>query len=90
MVVRPRRGLIGTVATTAVVAGTATMTSNAINNRAMRKAQQEQAEALAAQPQESVPGGSDVATQLQNLAQLRNAGVLNEAEFETAKAKLLA
>ncbi|MFC4125319.1 SHOCT domain-containing protein [Nocardia rhizosphaerae] len=38
-----RPGLLGTVARTAVVAGTATATSNAINNRAARHSAQQQA-----------------------------------------------
>lgn len=37
-----RPGLLGTIARTAVVAGTATATSNAVNNRAARKRSAEQ------------------------------------------------
>jgi len=42
---RGRPGLIGTVARTAVVAGTATATANAVNNRSQQKAAQQQASA---------------------------------------------
>lgn len=35
------------------------------------------------------PGGDSMVDQLQRLAELRNQGVLSEAEFESAKAKLL-
>ena len=36
-----------------------------------------------------VPAGNDLVSQLQQLAELRAAGVLSEADFETAKARLL-
>ncbi|WP_431797249.1 SHOCT domain-containing protein [Microbacterium kunmingense] len=35
------------------------------------------------------PGGDSMVDQLQRLAELKNQGVLSEAEFESAKAKLL-
>ena len=35
-------------------------------------------------------GGPDLLAQLKQLAQLKDAGVLNEEEFQAAKAKLLA
>jgi hypothetical protein len=47
-----RPGLVGTVARTAVIAGTATATSNAVNRRGQAKAQQ-QADAAAYQEQQA-------------------------------------
>lgn len=44
----------------------------------------------AAQPAAAAPaGGNDLNSQLMQLAQLHNAGVLNDEEFAQAKAKLL-
>jgi hypothetical protein len=102
---RRGRGLIGTVATTAVVAGTATVTSNAINSRAQQKAQEKaQNEAnqqyvdqqMAAQQATPVAVGAgggptiDMTTELKKLADLKAAGALTDEEFAAAKAKLLA
>jgi putative oligomerization/nucleic acid binding protein len=44
----------------------------------------------AAAPPPAAGGGTDIATQLQSLAQLRDQGVLSPEEFEAAKQKLLA
>jgi hypothetical protein len=58
----------------------------------MYAAQQQQ---YAPPPQEyapapaAAPAGDDLTVQLQQLAQLHNAGVLSDAEFAAAKAKLL-
>jgi hypothetical protein len=38
----------------------------------------------------AAPAGDDITAQLQQLAQLHNAGVLSDAEFAAAKQKLLA
>jgi hypothetical protein len=46
--------------------------------------------AAAPAPQAAAAGGPDIAAQLQQLAQLRNAGVLNDEEFAAGKVKLLA
>jgi hypothetical protein len=110
---RRGRGLIGTVATTAVIAGTATATSNAITNRQMHKQQaamaeqaeqqnvadlqQQMADLQAQQVQAQVapaaapaaPPANDLVAQLAQLGQLQQSGVLSQAEFDAAKAKLL-
>jgi hypothetical protein len=105
-------GLIGGMARTAVVAGTATAVSNRVSRRqAGRWAAQEQQQYAAQQyetqqqqayqqqqyqqppPPPAAPaatGGDDMIEQLQKLGQLRDSGVLTEAEFEAQKAKLLA
>jgi hypothetical protein len=93
-------GLVRTVARTAVVAGTATAVAGGVsrrqNARAQQKADAQQYEAMAAQQQavEQVPAaapppGDDMVAKLQQLAQLHDSGVLSDAEFEAAKAKLL-
>jgi hypothetical protein len=103
-------GLIGGMARTAVVAGTATAVSNRVSRRqAGRWAAQEQQQYAAQQyemqqqqayqqpppppPPPAAPaatGADDMIEQLQKLGQLRDSGVLTDAEFEAQKAKLLA
>jgi hypothetical protein len=57
---------------------------------AAMQAQQAPAAMTAAPPPSAAPApGTDVMTQLQQLAQMKSAGLLNDAEFEAAKAKLL-
>jgi hypothetical protein len=125
-----RPGLVGTVARTAVIAGTATATAGAVNRRQANRQQaqydeqmeqqaivdsqqavvdsQQQIEMLQSQmeqmqvqqaqaalapqaaPQAAPqPAGGDLIGQLQQLAQLKEAGVLSDAEFEAAKAQIL-
>lgn len=121
-----RPGLIGTMARTAVIAGTAQAVGGNVsrrqNQRWQSKEQQAQAEQYAAQEQayqaqqsqaqmasmqaelaqlrsaqaapqvEAAPaggGGDDMMAKLAQLAQMKDAGVLSDAEFAAAKAKLL-
>jgi hypothetical protein len=100
MVGRRGPGLLGTVARTAVVAGTATATANAVRNRQDRRAQsaadeQTQQQAGYDQPQQQAAAGApapgaDLASKIQQLADLHTAGALSDAEFAAAKSKLLA
>jgi hypothetical protein len=96
-------GLIGGMARTAVVAGTATAVSNRVSRRqANRWAAQEQPQQPAYQeppppayapPPPAPPAAADapdMLEQLQKLGELRAAGVLTEAEFAAQKAKILA
>ena len=89
-------GLIGGMARTAVVAGTATAVSNRVSRRqANRWGAQEapQAEAPVYQsPAPAAPAAAapDMLDQLQKLGDLKAAGVLTEAEFATQKARILA
>jgi hypothetical protein len=99
-------GLIGGMARTAVVAGTATAVSNRVSRRqAGRWNQQAQAEAYEQQqyqqppPQQYAPpppapapaaSSDDLIENLQKLGALRDQGILTDAEFEAQKAKLLA
>ncbi|WP_430868593.1 SHOCT domain-containing protein [Demequina aurantiaca] len=48
-----------------------------------------QAQLNAQQAAVAPAGGSDLLSQIEELAKLKNAGVLNDAEFTAAKAKLL-
>lgn len=84
-------GLIRGVARTAVVAGTATAVSNRVSRRqAGRWSQQEQQAYAQEPPPPAVPSTDDKIAQLKELAELKTAGVLTDAEFEAQKAKILA
>jgi hypothetical protein len=93
-------------ARTAVVAGTATAVSGNVSRRQQSRAQAKADEEYAQQQQQYAPppeqqyvqdapappsdSTDDVIEQLKKLGALKDAGVLDEAEFQTAKAKLLA
>ncbi len=99
-----RGGLLGTAARTAVVAGTATAVAGGLQRRQMARSEQaaeaqayeEQQQALAAQqaaaqqaPPPPPPAANDTVAELERLAALKTQGVLTDAEFAAAKAKLL-
>ncbi|WP_096303986.1 SHOCT domain-containing protein [Jatrophihabitans sp. GAS493] len=118
-----RPGLVGTMARTAVVAGTATAVAGGVQRHQQNKAmaaqdeqqaeydtqqaatqsqseiadlQRQVAEMKAAQTPAAAPvaapaagGQGDVISQLEKLASLKQAGILDDAEFASAKAKLL-
>jgi hypothetical protein len=79
--------MVGVAATTAVVAGTA----GAVHHAQDQKYADQQAGQQPQQPEpaQAAPAGADINTQIQQLAQMHNAGVLTDAEFAAAKAKLL-
>lgn len=96
-------GLIGGIAKTAVVAGTATTVSNRVSRRQANKwaaqdqqqaDQQQAAEEEQAPPAEpaapAAPTQDDMLNQLQKLGELKASGVLTEEEFAAQKAKILA
>jgi hypothetical protein len=89
-------GLVRGVARTAVVAGTATAVSNRVSRRqANRWSEQSYAEQSAGSveqpPPPPAPSGTDqTIAQLKQLGELRDSGVLTDAEFEAQKAKILA
>ena len=98
----PGRLLRG-VARTAVVAGTATAVSNRVSRRqANRWTQQSEAEAYEQQQQYQPPpqlrpaspppppAAPDPIEQLTQLAELKNQGILTDAEFQAQKARILA
>jgi hypothetical protein len=98
-------GLLRAVAATAVVAGTAQATRNAVNRRqadknavaytnAMNTAQAQAApppQQYAPPPPQQVaaPTNEDVVSQLERLGALKAQGLLTDEEFNAQKAKLL-
>ena len=84
-------GLLRGVARTAVVAGTATAVSNRVSRRqANRWAQQGQYDEPAyAEPAPAPAPAADPVTQLKELAELKQQGILTDAEFAAQKAKIL-
>jgi hypothetical protein len=86
-------GLVRAAATTAVVAGTA----GAVRHRQDQKyAAQDQAaydQQIAAQqqaaPAPAAPAEPDYAAELEQLAQLKNQGILTEDEFQAKKKQIL-
>ena len=88
---RRRGGLVRTVGRTAVIAGTASAVSGRVQRRQEAKYEQNAAPPPEAEapPPEAAPAGDDLTSQLEQLSQLHNAGVLSDEEFASAKAKLL-
>ncbi|MEU1980683.1 SHOCT domain-containing protein [Nocardia sp. NPDC019395] len=97
-----RPGLLGTVARTAVVAGTARATSNAVDRRAQRRAAESQAYAAQQAPPPPPPPQQyappppapaaepeDLVDKLHKLGELHSSGVLSDDEFTAAKRQLL-
>jgi Short C-terminal domain len=91
-------GLLRGVARTAVIAGTATHVSNNVSRRqANRWAQQEQDQYAQDQDQQqqAVPAPApaapqkDTVTQLKELAELKDQGILTDQEFQAQKTKIL-
>lgn len=80
-------GLLRGMARTAVVAGTATAVSNNVSRRqANRWASKDQQQAQ--QPQQQV-ASDDTVVQLQQLAQLKDQGILTQEEFVAKKKQIL-
>jgi multidrug resistance efflux pump len=98
-----RPGLIGTMARTAVIAGTATAVVGGVSrhqqqsaqaNAALQQQQADEAAAAAQQqyappPPAAAPAEDRVTAQLEQLAQLHSQGILSDEEFSAAKAKAL-
>ena len=84
-------GLVGAMARTAVVVGTA----NAVSNKQQQKYAAQNAaagEQQAAPVQEAAPAAApadDLTAQLEALAKLRDQGILTEDEFSAKKAQIL-
>ena len=93
-------GLLRGMARTAVVAGTATAVSNRVSRRQYNKWAQQDADAYQQQAYQEPPppppapaassGGEDRITQLKELAELKEQGILTEQEFAAEKARILA
>jgi hypothetical protein len=89
-------GLLRGVARTAVVAGTATAVSNRVSRRqASRWSQQEAAQQQyaepppAAAPPPAAPAMEDEMAEIQQLAQMKEQGILTEEEFTAKKKQIL-
>ena len=91
-------GLLGGMAKTAAVVGTATATRNAVNRRQADKNAQAYAQAMNTANAQMVPPPQtpasaapqeDKITQLERLGALKAQGLLTEEEFAAQKAKLL-
>lgn len=95
-------GLLRGVARTAAIAGTATAVSNRVSRRQGRRwaakdeqeAPPQEAPAQEAPPEQAPaqPAGTDTNTklaQLRQLGDLHTSGVLDDAEFELQKSKIL-
>jgi membrane protease subunit (stomatin/prohibitin family) len=91
-------GLLRGVARTAAIAGTATAVSNRVSRRQAGRwqaqedqqyADQQQQQYAQAPPPAAAPE-KDMVTQLKELAELKDQGILTDAEFEAQKAKILA
>ncbi len=91
---RRRGGLVRAAATTAVVAGTA----GAVRHRQDQKyAAQDQAaydeqvagEQAYAAPPAAAPAAPDYTAELEQLAQLKNQGIITDEEFEAKKKQIL-
>ena len=93
-----RRPVMRTVGRTAVIAGTATAVAGGVNRRQQRKyAQQDAAgQQAAAEPQAAPapeapsPDTDELINKLKEMANLKDQGILTEAEFNDQKAKILA
>ncbi|MDX6744617.1 SHOCT domain-containing protein [Actinocorallia sp. A-T 12471] len=99
-----RPGLLGTMARTAVITGTASAVSGRVQRRQARRDVQQEAQYAQPQPQpqpqppptqppqpaQAQPAqGDDRIARLQKLADLRDSGVLTPEEFAAEKARVL-
>ena len=86
-------GLLRGVARTAVVAGTATVVSNRVSRRQANRWARQEEQQYAQEPQyyQQPPPAPprDTVTQLKELAELKDRGILTDAEFQGQKAKIL-
>ncbi len=91
-----RRPVMRTVGRTAVIAGTATVVAGGVNRHQQNKYAQQDAAAAAPQqaaappPVEAAPDSDELINKLKELANLKDQGILTEAEFNDQKAKILA
>jgi len=90
-----RPGLVGTMARTAVIAGTATAVAGGVRNHQQQKAAAAQQGAepppppAPAAPAAEPAGDVDITGELTKLVEMKNNGLLTDEEFAAAKGKLL-
>jgi hypothetical protein len=88
-------GLLRGMARTAVIAGTATSVSNRVSRRQANRWAEQDAQAYpqeqyaAPPPPPPAPAAEDRVEQLKDLADLKQQGVLTDAEFAAEKARIL-
>ncbi|MDQ5943749.1 MAG: hypothetical protein QG675_517 [Patescibacteria group bacterium] len=82
-------GLLRGMARTAVVAGTATAVSNNVSRRQAGRYAQEDAANAPTQEATTAPNTDDQFAQLKQLGELKEQGVLTQAEFDAKKAQIL-
>lgn len=93
--VRRGPGLVGAAARTAVIAGTATAVSGRVSRRQQQRYAAEEQQAYAEAPPPAAPAAAPAADQpdymaeLEQLAQLRDQGILTPEEFEAKKKQVL-
>jgi len=92
-----RRPVMRTVARTAVIAGTATVVAGGVNRHqqakeqaAAQQAAPPEAAAPAPAPAAAAPDSDELINKLKELANLKDQGILTQAEFDDQKAKILA
>jgi membrane protease subunit (stomatin/prohibitin family) len=82
-------GLLRGVARTAVIAGTATHVSNNVSRRQAQKWSAQEQQQQPVQAAAPAPAGDDMVQQLEQLASLKDQGILTQAEFDAKKAQIL-
>jgi Short C-terminal domain len=89
---------MGTMARTAVVAGTATAVSGGVSRRASQRADEQdqyaamQQQQMAAQQQSAAPPAAavdDTMAKIKELGEMRSQGLLTDEEFAAQKARIL-
>lgn len=98
MIGRRGPGLVGMAARTAVVAGTATAVSGRVARRQQNKYAEQDAQYVQTQAAAmeqgfeqtaAAPAQPDYTAELEQLAQLKNQGILTEEEFQAKKRQIL-
>ena len=82
-------GLVRGVARTAAVAGTATAVSGRVARRQQQKYAADDQQAAAAAPPAPAAAEADYMAELEQLAKLRDQGIVSPEEFETKKKQIL-
>jgi len=82
-------GLLRGIARTAVISGTATAVSNNVSRRQSRRWADQAEEEQPAEVAQAAPAQDDTVQQLQQLAQLKDQGILTQEEFDAKKKQIL-
>ena len=82
-------GLLRGIARTAVISGTATAVSNNVSRRQAQRWANDAEEQSQPQQQSYTQSQDDTVTQLQQLAQLKDQGIITQEEFDAKKRQIL-